>query len=127
MTTFFIVPYRPTEWKTATSDLNIDPDWYQERLLEKWPKTQFWDPTSDWNVLQWSICAKDWRGPISELHKDLQIVSMSAPFLEFINWHRYLIPSQYELYLTSDSSSEFLELLQDTSAEDINSFLIEKM
>lgn len=126
MTTFFIVPFEPTEWET-TSELLIDPEWYRERLLEKWPKTQLLDPTSDWHVLQWSICAKDWRGPISGLQKNLQIVSMSAPFIDFIVWHRNLIPSQYVLYLTSDSSEEYLQILEKTTKEEISRFLREKM
>ena len=127
MTTFFIAPYEPKEWKTSQSDLRINPDWYRARLLEKWPYVIFFDTSPNVYLLNWELSiTQDPSGSvggIGGLQTNQQIVSMSTPFEEYFLWHRQIIPGKYRLYLFNDSSWDSLELTADTTIEDIQDFL----
>ena len=127
MTTFFIAPYEPQKWETAKSDLRIDPNWYRERLLEKWPEVLFFKTSPNVYLLNWELSISPGPtgsvGGIGGLQTNQQIVSMSTPFEEFFLWHRQIIPGQYRLYLFNDSSWDSLELTADTTIEDIQQFV----
>ena len=127
MTTFFISPYDPKEWETAKSDLRIDPNWYRDLLLEKWPEVIFFETSPSVYLLNWELSiSQDPTGSvggIDGLQTNQQIVSMSTPFEEFFLWHRRIIPGLYRLYLFNDGSWDSLELKADTIIEDIRQFV----
>lgn len=127
MTAFYIAPYKPTDWESATSDLVIDPTSYKEKMLERWPESEFFS-TSPELPLQWMISSfseGDEMPPhgIGSLHADMQIVSFDTPYSEFFLWHRSVIQSQHDLYLFNDSSLESLKLEPDTTFDEIEEFI----
>lgn len=123
MTAFYIAPYEPLKWKTTKSNLKIDPSWYEQQLSEAWPGIQFL-PSSKWAALSWDLLVSEDGGCIfGMLHKDLQVVSLDAPYEEFFLWHRSIIPSEFRLYLFNDSSLEsFVELTPFTDMNDLRKF-----
>ena len=124
MSTFFIVPYEPTTWKTAKYDLEIDPKWYKTQLTSTWPNVQFFDSNPTIFTLVWHIITIEGNGPITNLHREQPIISMSAPFVEYILWHRTVILENHTLFLTSDISSNSIELKTSTTTENIQEYLI---
>jgi hypothetical protein len=127
VTAFFVAPYEPSEWRESHSDLRIDPTFYKERMLERWPETKFFQTSPD-VPLQWMINIRDKsgvgvHGTIGMLHNDFQVVSCDTPFEEFFVWHRSLMPSKYKLFLFNDSSCESLELKPETSLDEVKQFI----
>jgi len=124
MTTFFIAPYEPQRWETAKSDLQIDPDWYRKRLLERWPGIVFSKISPEDYLLEWGIPVSTAGAAIhGGLQTNQNIVDLDTPFEEFFLWHRQIIPGQYRLYLFNDSSWGSLELTVDTTIEEIQQFV----
>jgi hypothetical protein len=124
MTAFFIAPYEPLTWASTSSDLEIDPDWYKRQLLKNWPNIEFFQPTTKYYVLSWRFpSTAEGSGSLAGLQENLQVISMSAPFEEYIVWHRSIIPDDYTLYLFNESSSNSLELTSKLTIEDIEQFV----
>lgn len=44
---YFVLPYRPEEWKNAESNPTIDPEEFQQQLKQMWPDCTVYEPTSD--------------------------------------------------------------------------------
>lgn len=127
MSTFFVAAVVPANWKTASSDLRIDPKEYQARLLSQWPDTEFL--SSPTLLLEWSLFMRSEDGSstplgIGGLHSDRQTVSMDTPVEEFFLWHRLVVPEMYRLYLFEGGNpTRFLELTAETTAEELGRFL----
>jgi hypothetical protein len=70
--------------------------------------------------------SEQYSGLICCLQKNQQIVSFGTgpkkSFIDFILWHRSVIPEQYPLYLFNSSSWDSLLLTKDTTEQDIVDF-----
>jgi hypothetical protein len=131
-TTFFIAPFDPRAWEDPedtspkpTSDLSINPSEYRAKLLERWPQMTFIHTLP---VLNWELPLEDgeYSGLSGHLQTNLQIVEFGTgpkkSFVDFILWHRSVIPEQYPLYLFNSSSWDSLLLTNDTSEQDVVDF-----
>lgn len=132
-TPFFITPYDPKAWEDPnddsekpTSDLEIDPTEYQEKLLEQWSYTVFLEPVSSPPPpLEWRLKKSEGDvGLFGGLQRNLQVVWMRTPYEEFFVWHRSIIPPEYPLYLFNSSSWDRLELTLETTEDDIKDFFL---
>ena len=83
---------------------------------------------SEHYVLYWTLDTEDEPGPEGGLQSDYQHVSFrysEHTSIEFIQWHRALIPEQYTLYLFNSSSAPaHLILTMQTNAKQIESYLL---
>jgi hypothetical protein len=127
MSTFFIAPYQPSEWESARSKLRIDPETYREKLLERWPETEFLDP-SEGLLLEWSLYEMNSEGirvplGLGALHADHQVLSMNTPVEEFFQWHRQIVEAEHRLYLFEGGSAKNVELKQGLTLEEIEDFV----
>jgi hypothetical protein len=123
MATYFITPYKPTEWETAHSDLQIDPAEYKHQIITHWPETEFYTPSGRVS-LEWGIPESKGGARIhGGLHDDRQVISLDTPFEKFFLWHRSVIPNQYKLFIFHESTWESLELTGDTTLEDIQKYV----
>jgi hypothetical protein len=127
VTTFFIAPFKPTEWRSAGSELRIDPGAYREQLSLRWPDTEFLSSSGDL-LLEWSLFARQEDGSriplgIGGLHSDRQVVSMDTPEEGFFLWHRGVIPREHKLFLFSGGSMDSLEITVDTTLVEIEEFV----
>lgn len=133
MTTYFIAPFYPCEtcedWKLIVNDdqLFIDPNWYREELLKRWPNTTFFQISPDVMLLEWhsEILQGHELLPlcIAALHHDGQVVSCDTPVEAFFLWHRRVIPSQYRLFLWTESDHKnVFELKPNTTWEELAHF-----
>lgn len=129
---FFIAPFDPKAWEDPddfspkpTSDLRIEPSEYHQKLVERWPEINFnhLSPTEGWKLPPESEHPSGLRG---WLQKNQQIVSFgkgpTKSFIDFILWHRSIIPEQYPLFLFNSSSWDSLLLTKDTTEQDIVDF-----
>jgi len=123
--TFFVIPYKPTEWKTADSDLRINIDEFQEKLVQAWPTAKF-ELTPE-NGLLWSIPEDSSAGFFGGIQSDHQIISFGPggwkTFKDFILWYRLFIPLEYRLFFFNSSSWNSLEITSIVTREDIDNFL----
>ncbi len=125
MSAFFILPFKPAEWETSKSDLQIDPERYRKQLEETWPKVEFSGNTPTYYVLFWGLPFQSEESIIyMGLQKNLQIVSMDEVHPEYILWHRKIIPAKYPLYLNElgQNPDDILELTGQTTFDDIVKF-----
>jgi hypothetical protein len=127
MSAFFITPYLPSEWESASSELMIDPETYREKLLERFPETEFLEPDESM-LLEWSlyeINSEGVRMPLGmgALHADHQVLSMNTPVEEFFQWHREIIDAEHRLYLSEGGSGTSVELEKGVTLEEIETFL----
>jgi hypothetical protein len=130
MTSYFITPFDPNtnlNWEVENIDLLIDPKYYRQQLLIKWPAIKIIESAVEislqwvlWNILkdgQLESCG------IGELHKDKKIVSVDTPYEEYFLWHRKIVPSRYQLYLFNESDiTQTLELKPDITIDMIERF-----
>ena len=130
-TTFFITPFDPKAWEDPddtspkpTSDLCIKPSEYREALLLRWPEITF----AHEYPLRWELPpeTEQYAGLWGQLQDNQQIVGFGTgpkkSFIDFILWHRIIIPAQYQLFLFNSSSWDSLILTRDTTEQDIISF-----
>jgi hypothetical protein len=128
---FFIAPFDPKAWEDPddfspkpTSDLRIEPSEYRQKLAERWPKINFIHLTpTGWELPPESEGYSGLRG---WLQKNQQIVSFGPgpdkSFIDFVLWHRSVIPEQYPLYLFNSSSWDSFFLTKDSTEQDIIEF-----
>lgn len=111
MAAYYIAPYRPDrsieelEEETTlafSKTLRIEPEWYKEQLLERWPKIQFYSHIQDSEALFWG--SNDL--PLTSLMDDLQMVALSDPDTPFFVWHRSIIPSEYRLFVWNEAAGD---------------------
>lgn len=113
--------------KESTSQLRIDPEHYRTELEKKWPFAKIHDGGLTF-PLRWSLDRENASGPEGGMLSDLQIVSLRRPdndtLIEFVLWHRTMIPTEYTLYLFTDSDISQIQVIHpETTAEDIKRFL----
>jgi hypothetical protein len=127
MTTFFITPFAPLEWESSECGLSIEPDWYANKLQERWRGIELFPSSSQNVLLMWllfEVSTKMIPLGIGTLNVDKQTISMDTPVPEFFAWHRSVIPTQYRLYLFNESSLEnFLLMDKGITLEEINKFI----
>lgn len=126
MISFFILPYNPVHWKTAKSDLVIDPEWYRTMMQQKWPEAKIYIPPADSTYLvRWEIDQNEIY-ITGGLQSDHQTVSFKPGFKlnlpAFVLWHREIIPEKFQLFLTWEETWESMEIKSDTSEQDILDF-----
>jgi hypothetical protein len=118
---FFITPYEPTEWQSASSTLRIDLEEFGERFLKQWPEGKT-ERTSA-GGLSWFVPEKGSAGFFGELQSNQQIVSFGpgnwSVYVDFVLWYRALVPQQYRLFLFTSNSFDSLELTSETTRQDI--------
>ncbi len=123
---FFIGPFDPALWEFGdpdpmpTSELHIEPAEYETKLLERFPYAKRYSK----DIWSWSLDEHDTPGIYLLLHEDWQYVSfgLGANFVDFILWHRRMIPARHKLFLFNSSSWSSLELLWDTPQSQIEDF-----
>src|SRR5690242_8379049 len=97
---FFITPYKPTQWKTDSSGLQINLDEFKEKFAQVWPDGKF--ELSPEKGLLWSVPEDLSAGFYGSLQSNHQIVSFSPGgwqvFKDFILWYRSLVPLEYRLF-----------------------------
>jgi hypothetical protein len=113
---YFIIP-------NEASDLQIDPQNLANQLSSKWPFIKFENAVTqnDPFILSWRF---DIDGDVlrGSLHKDGQTVSMedfSEGAAKFAVWYREVIPPQYQLFISHDSSDEEIEIMPESTEEEI--------
>ena len=127
MVSFFILPYEPSQWETVKSDLSIDPKQYHELLQKQWPYAKIYVPPSDSTyVLRWELNRESEPGSSGGLQRDQQVVSIvpisRSSLLEFILWHRGIIPEEFPLFLSWEVSRESMEITSDITEKNITAF-----
>lgn len=128
---FFIAPFDPKAWEDPddftpkpTSDLRIEPSEYHQKLVERLSEINF----VSGSLIRWELPpeSKEYAGLWGCLQENQQIVSFGTgpkkSFIDFILWHRSVIPEQYPLYLFNSSSWDSLLLTKDTTEQDIVDF-----
>lgn len=130
MTSYFITPFDPNITRNGeldNVDLIIDPEYYRQQLLLKWPGTKIVESTVGFS-LQWVLwdILKDGQLEscgIGQLHRDKQIVSVDTPYEEYFLWHRKLVPSRYQLFLFNESDiTKNLKLMPDMTIDTIEHY-----
>ena len=124
---YFIIPYRPEAWQSARSDIAVEPREYEQSLMAEWSEAESYLPSDDSAyVLRWKILEDGETILFGGLQADLQTVSIEPAnryaLTRFAIWHRTVIPSDQELYLTWEGVQESLEITGETTAEEIVSF-----
>lgn len=116
----------PANWSRddelqASIDFRIDPSVYKRMVLEEWPLAEPWGGTDAFpfscGLYSRSSDGIRWARGEAQLYRDFQTVVMRHPPLEFIFWHRTFVPSKYRLFLSSDASEDYVELLPDVTLE----------
>ena len=129
MRSFFIIPFKPTQWKEVKSDLRIDPLQYQTKMQQHWPESKIdFRPTDPHYLLWWELRRKNEFGLQGGLLQDHQIVSFERNpkeevLTEFVFWHRALIPGMYQLFISPENSWESLELKPGMTEYDVITFI----
>jgi len=130
---YIVAPYTPDEWESAQSDLKIDPVWYKDKLTNRWPNIEFYDPQEVYGdkivhpALMWGLPVPYKTHITCQLHHELQRISLDIGVAEFFVWHRKIIDNKYRLYIyklfiMSVTEHDYLELTSDISIEDIREF-----
>lgn len=129
--TFFIGPFDPALWadgpptEPPISNLCIDSQDYGRKLRKHWPYANVYiPPVPSSFLLRWELNEPDRRGILGGLQNQ-HYVSFGwagVNFIEFILWHRSVIPAIYSLFLFNSSSWDYLELKLDTTEQDIVDF-----
>lgn len=128
---YFIVPFDPLLWKDAApsppprADLYIDPTAYAEALQRQWPYARVSiPPEASAYLLWWELNTESERGIVGGLQTDHQCVSfgLGSQFVEYIVWHRQLVPGRNQLFLHHSSSWDRLELTPNLSERGIRHF-----
>lgn len=131
---FFIGPIDVSVWKDAdddakpTSDLRIEPEAYTRALAERWSGIEVAPKAMSHCLLYWELPGESGEatGVWGALFNDGQLVSFgSGPqrhVLDFIRWHRDVIPADVPLYLFRASEWETLPLTAQTTDADIIAF-----
>jgi hypothetical protein len=130
-TSFYIAPFDPKAWENPddtipkpTSDLCIKRLEYREKLLERWSEITF----SHESLLAWRLPLESgqYSGLWGLLQDNQQIVSFGTgpkkSFVDFILWHRSVVPEEYQLFLFNSSSWDSLILTRTTTEQDIIDF-----
>ncbi len=129
--TFFIGPFDPALWKygdpdpAPTTDLRIDPEDYSKELLKRWPHAKY-HPSTPESPHTYLLDEPGRSGLRVTLHNSPRYphvaLELGANFIEFILWHRQMVPAKYVLFLFNSSSWDSLKLLPDTTREEIQEF-----
>lgn len=130
-TSFFIAPSDPKVWENPddtspkpTSDLQIKHSEYSEKLVDRWDDIRFIHGTE----LEWELPFESgqYTGLWGLLQHNQQIVNFGTgpkqSFLDFILWHRSVVPEQYPLFLFNSSSWDSIILTSSTTEQDIINF-----
>lgn len=122
---FFITPYRPPHWKTATSDLQIDIGEFETALRKQWNEVEI--ETTSTGGLLWRIVENGNVGFFGGLQSNKQIISFSpgnwTTFKDFVLWYRNFIPARYQLYFFNSSSWNSLEITENTTKQEIEDLI----
>lgn len=124
---FFIAPYEPMSSEKAPSDLRIDPFEYQEKILGRRPNAEIETTPDSSEGLSWRLPSEgNISGLRGRLQGNQQVVEFGtgpkSSFVEFILWHRALVPASYQHFLFNSNSWDRLELTPDTTGQDIVDF-----
>ena len=128
---YFIVPFDPLLWKDTTpsplpqSDLHLDSIAYAEALQRQWPYARVSiRPESSTYLLWWELNTGRERGIVGGLQSNHQCVSfgLGSQFIEYIAWHRRIVPERYQLFLHHSSSWDRLKLTPNLSEQVIRQF-----
>lgn len=122
MTSFYVAPFRPSDWETVKSDLQIDPDWYKRRLSQDWPGIEFLASMGLSSLVWGFLVTRAGARIFGMLDSGLQVVSTDTPYEEYFLWHRSVIEKQYDLFLFNDSSPDSLQLTSRTKIGDLRHF-----
>jgi hypothetical protein len=137
-TNYFIAPFDPEEWsdpdsapknEKKKSDLIIMGTEFTNALLLRWPKAHVYPVV--YGIIGWSIPTPTGISPLDDfegyLQHNRQIVSFkpSDPIVvyDYIMWHRSMIPQIYKLFFFKESGWNSLVLKNDTSPQDVDSFI----
>ncbi|GIK66231.1 MAG: hypothetical protein BroJett018_40250 [Chloroflexota bacterium] len=125
-----ISPFDPDSEFREKSTLWIDPITYKEKLLEAWPKAVFYERTEQSRELfRWALPgveplrAAGSSGGLLDNHQTIGF-GYGEHVVEFILWHRSVIPPEYPLFLYFlETYYGILPLKIDTTADEIKKFL----
>lgn len=125
-----ISPYDPDSEPREESTLRIDPVAYKAKLLEVWPKAVIYERTAQSSELfRWALPGVEslrTAGSSGGLLDDHQTIGFGygEHVVEFILWHRSVIPPEYPLFLYFwETYYGILPLKIDTTAAEIKKFL----
>lgn len=126
MATLYISVSDPSE-PTNMISYKIDLRDYAEQLKNRWPNAQIIQPNSLTYVLQWELNTQESLGISGGLQSDRQTVSFGSNpkenAIEFILWHRSLVPSSQYLLLFDDNMDIKCELKSDISLEKLREII----
>jgi len=108
-------------------DFRVNAEDFKDQLRSGWPSVEFERVMvpNDPLILHWKIEIGD-DIQLGALHSDKQTISIDgfpASVTKFVIWYRKNVPSLYQLFLSHDSSDEEVEILSDTTEDEILSAL----
>jgi hypothetical protein len=124
MLPYFLIPYEPSQWQTAHSDLVIEPQLYQKAMQKQWPQVRVLNNVRIY-LLWWEIHKGDYQFT-GGLQSSKQIVSLTPSsgkcLNNFVLWHRQFVGRQTALFLTWEGTWDSLEIKADTTPAEISAF-----
>ncbi len=122
VSTLFISTSRPPELD-ETVNYRIDPVEYARLMRLYWPYAKVGFVNSPYYVLSWELNQHDRLGPLGGLQTNKSVVSFGSnpqeDAIEFILWHRDVIPSDIRLFLFNANLDLMYELKPGVNREDL--------
>jgi hypothetical protein len=126
--TFFITPIPPDKISIAQHDgtnqgFQLDLSQFTKDFIARWGNSV--TALREKDVFSIYCDEGDHQGfQVKVLNIEHQsIISFKPFFPEFVVWFREKVPAIYKLYLSSTSTSRYIEITRDTTAHQIETFI----